>query len=116
MKASEILELVRAGYTRAEIDAMSADPEPAPDDPDPEPTHDDSEHEHESSVSEPVPEWAQALNSTLDELRKTIQASNIRGDDMGDEEGVDDAAENALAQYLTGKTAEPKSKGGKKIK
>ena len=107
MTAGEILELVRAGYTRAEIDAMTA-PDPQPD-PQPEEQHDDPQPEQ-------VPAWAQALNNTLDELRKTIQASNIAHDDMGDEDDVVDAAENALAQYITGKAPEAKSKGGRKTK
>ncbi len=98
MTAGEILELIRAGYTRAEIDAMSA-PDPQPD---PQP--------------EQVPEWVQALNATLDDLRKTIQASNIAHDDMGDEDDIVDAAEKALAQYITGKEPETKSKGGRKSK
>ena len=108
MNAGEILELVRAGYTRAEIDAMSA-PEEQHDDPQPEEQHDDPQPEQ-------VPAWAQALNNTLDELRKTIQASNIQHDDMGDEDDIADAAENALAQYITGKAPESKSKGGRKSK
>ena len=108
MNAGEILELVRAGYTRAEIDAMTA-PEDQHDDPQPEEQHDDPQPEQ-------VPAWAQALNNTLDELRKTIQASNIAHDDMGDEDDVVDAAENALAQYITGKAPEAKSKGGRKTK
>ena len=107
MNAGEILELVRAGYTRAEIDAMNA-PE----------QHDDPQHEdqHGDPQPEQVPAWAQALNNTLDELRKTIQASNIQHDDMGDEDDVVDAAESALAQYITGKAPESKSKGGNKRK
>ena len=110
MNAGEILELVRAGYTRAEIDAMNA-PEEQHDDPQPaDPQHADPQPE------EQVPAWAQALNNTLDELRKTIQASNIQHDDMGDEDDVVDAAENALAQYITGKAPESKSKGGRKTK
>ena len=107
MNAGEILELVRAGYTRAEIDAMSA-PEQH-DDPQPEEQHDDPQPEQ-------APAWVQALNASLDDLRKTIQAANIAHDDMGDEDDVVDAAENALAQYLTGKAPESKSKGGRKTK
>ena len=116
MNAGEILELVRAGYTRAEIDAMNA-PEEQHDDPQPEEQHDDPQPEqHDDPQPEQVPAWAQALNNTLDELRKTIQASNIQHDDMGDEDDVVDAAENALAQYITGKAPEAKSKGGRKTK
>ena len=116
MTAGEILELVRAGYTRAEIDAMSA-PEQH-DDPQTEEQHDDpqTEEQHDDPQSEQAPAWAQALNNTLDELRKTIQASNIQHDDMGDEDDVVDAAESALAQYITGKAPESKSKGGRKTK
>ena len=116
MTAGEILELVRAGYTRAEIDAMSA-PEQH-DDPQPEEQHDDPqpEEQHDDPQPEQVPAWAQALNNTLDELRKTIQASNIAHDDMGDEEDVIDAGDAAMAQYLTGKAPEAKSKGGRKSK
>ena len=121
MTAGEILELVRAGYTRAEIDAMNA-PEEKHDDPQPEQPeqHDDPQPEqpeqHDDPQSEQVPAWAHALNNTLDELRKTIQASNIAHDDMGDEVDVTDAAESALAQYITGKTPVAKSKGGRKSK
>ena len=107
MNAGEILELVRAGYTRAEIDAMTA-PEQH-DDPQPEEQHDDPQPEQ-------APAWVQALNASLDDLRKTIQAANIAHDDMGDEADVVDAAENALAQYITGKAPEAKSKGGRKTK
>jgi len=116
MNAGEILELVRAGYTRAEIDAMTAPDQH--DDPKPEEQHDDPqpEEQHDDPQPEQVPAWAQALNNTLDELRKTIQASNIAHDDMGDEDDVNDAAENALAQYITGKAPEAKSKGGRKSK
>ena len=108
MTAGEILELVRAGYTRAEIDAMNA-LEEQHDDPQPEEQHDDPQPEQ-------APAWVQALNASLDDLRKTIQASNIAHDDMGDEDDVVDAAENALAQYITGKVPEAKSKGGRKTK
>ena len=116
MNAGEILELVRAGYTRAEIDAMTA-PEQH-DDPQPEEQHDDPQPEepHDDPQPEQAPAWVQALNASLDDLRKTIQAANIAHDDMGDEADVVDAAENALAQYITGKAPEAKSKGGRKTK
>ena len=118
MTAGEILELVRAGYTRAEIDAMGA-PDPQPD-PQPDSQPDSQPDPQSDSQPDPQPEqapaWVKALNATLDDLRKTIQASNIAHDDMGDEDDVVDAAENALAQYITGKAPEPKSKGGNKRK
>ena len=117
MNASEILELVRAGYTRAEIDAMGAGDDPQPhDDPQPEQPHDDQQPEQSHDDPQPVPAWAQTLNNTLDELRKTIQASNIARDDMGDPETEYDAAEAAAARYLTGKDIDKSNKGGNKKK
>ena len=109
MNAGEILELVRAGYTRAEIDAMDA-PEEQPADPQP------ADPQPADPQPEQVPAWVQALNASLDDLRKTIQAVNIAHDDMGDEEDVIDAGDAAMAQYLTGKAPEAKSKGGRKTK
>ena len=125
MNAGEILELVRAGYTRAEIDAMNAPDDLKPDDPKPDDPKPDDPKPDDPKPDDPkpddpkpdqVPAWAQALNNTLDELRKTIQASNIQHDDMGDEDDVIDDAENALAQYITGKAPESKSKGRSKTK
>ena len=123
MKSAEILELVRAGYSKAEIDAIfdeSATQHDAPaeqhdapaeqhDEPD-EP-HDEPDEPHDEPDT---PAWVKALNETLADLRKTVrdmQASNARHDDMGDEQDSIDAGEAACAEYLTGKKPESKRKG-----
>ena len=119
MNASEILELVRAGYTRAEIDAMGAGDDPQPEQPpvDPQPEQPPVDPQPEQPLDDQtVPAWARTLNNTLDELRKTIQASNIARDDMGDPETEYDAAEAAAARYLTGKDIDKSNKGGNKRK
>ena len=113
MKSAEILELVRAGYSKAEIDAMFDAPHNEPDAPHDEP--DEPHNEPDEPHDEPdTPAWVKALNDTLADLRKTVkdmQASNARYDDMGDEQDSIDAGEAALAEYITGRKPESKKKG-----
>ena len=124
MKSAEILELVRAGYSKAEIDAMfdesvtqhdaPAEQHDAPAEQHDAPAeqHDAPAEQHDGQHDEPA--WVKALNDTLADLRKTVkdmQASNARYDDMGDELDSIDAGEAALAEYITGKKPEPKKKG-----
>ena len=74
MKPEEILQLINAGYTKAEIDAMTAaDPEPAgnPDpagDPDPEPAGDPD------PACDPEPAGDPALTETVKSLSETVKA------------------------------------------
>ena len=106
MKSAEILELVRAGYSKAEIDAMFDAPHDEPDEP-----HNEPDEPHDEPDT---PAWVKALNDTLADLRKTVkdmQASNARYDDMGDEQDSIDAGEAALAEYITGRKPESKKKG-----
>lgn len=49
-----------------------------------------------------MPAWAVALQKSLDDLTKATQAANARFDDMGDPLTMQQEAENALAEYLTG--------------
>lgn len=84
MNASEILELVRAGYTKEEISAMTAgdeaaapagnqdDPEPATD---PEPTETKPDPEQQPSQ---VEQLMKAFGMKIDGLTKAIQSSNIK--------------------------------------
>ena len=120
MKSAEILELVRAGYSKAEIDALfneSAEQHDEPDEHDEQhDEHDEQHDEHDENAgsAEDTPAWVKALNDTLADLRKTVkdmQASNVRHDDMGDELDSIDAGEAALAEYITGKKPESKRKG-----
>lgn len=126
MTIEERLCFIRAGYSAQDIAAFeaaeskpAADPtdEPAADpaeDPaaDPAPAEDPAA---DPAPAEDIPAWAKALKASLDEVKKTIQSDNRRFDDMGDDDSIEDAAENALAKYITGKVPEKSNnRGGKR--
>ena len=94
MKTSEIITLINAGYTKADIDAMETDsagnnpaPDPAKDTPDP------AKDTPDPAPDTPAPDAAggsapegsdvlKALQSTVAELAKSVkamQAANIAG-------------------------------------
>lgn len=86
MKSSEILELVRAGYTKAEIQAMdaaapaapAADPVPAAEPAAPVPAADPQ------PAAEPAaPDWQQQLFTQLGALTAAIQGQNRAQAEMG---------------------------------
>ena len=125
MTIEERLCFIRAGYSAQDIAGFeaaegkpAADPaedpagDPAPaDDPAAEPADDPAA---DPAPAEDIPAWAKALKASLDEVKKTIQSDNRRFDDMGDDDSVEDAAENALAKYITGKVPEKSTHGGKR--
>ena len=83
MKATEILALINAGYTKAEIDAMELPETAAVPDPDPEPVPEaEPEPEKDAPKPEPVkpnpvnPE-IQALTKQINDLVSAIQKSNL---------------------------------------
>lgn len=110
MKSSEILELVRAGYTRAEIDAMDGVTAAPTDEA---PASETETAEDAPAAVDDVPVWAAALNSTLKEVKAALQASNRGADEMQDDITVIDSCDMALEQYITGKQPESKRKRGK---
>ena len=84
MKTSEILELVRAGYTKAEIQAMDAATAAAP--------MPAAEPEAEAPAADPVPaaepaaaapDWQQQLFTQLGALTAAIQGQNRAQAEMG---------------------------------
>lgn len=82
MKATEILQLINAGYTKADIEAMEL-PETGAPDPDPSPAPAaEPEKETEAPQPEPVkpntvnPE-IQALTKQINDLVSAIQKSNL---------------------------------------
>lgn len=92
MKPSEILELVRAGYTKAEIEAMNQTEPPKPTDPEPEPEPKPEPKPQPEPQPEPVkpidPQPVQhiasesekllaALGLKLDTLTQAVQAGNV---------------------------------------
>ena len=125
MTIQERLCFIRAGYSAQDIAAFEAaeakpaapadDPTPA-DDPaqvdDPAPA-DDPTPADDPAPAEDMPVWAKALKASLDEVKKSIQSDNRRFEDMGDDDSIEDAAENALAKYITGKVPEKSIRGGR---
>ena len=121
MTIEERLCFIRAGYTAQDIAAfeaaegkLAADPTPA-DDPASDPTPAD-DPASDPTPAEEMPAWAKALKASLDEVKKTMQSDNRRFDDMGDNDSIEDAAENALAKYITGKVPEKTNNSGGKRK
>lgn len=122
MTIEERLCFIRAGYSAQDIANFEAaendsTPDPKPNDPTPDPKSNDPAPQPNDPAPQPnddnTPAWVTALNNTLDELRRTIQAGNVRFDDMGDDTDVIDSADAALQQYLTGKAPE-KTHGGRR--
>ena len=111
MTLEERLCLARAGYSAQDIAGFEAaqnfsDPVPAPD---PAPASD--------PAPAPQPEkpiWAAALEKSISDLAKVMQASNIQFVDMGDPETPSQQAEQALATYITGAQPEKAKTGGKR--
>lgn len=129
MTIEERLCFIRAGYSAQDIAAFeaadvkpAADMDPSRDSPgDPGPTGEPAadpapadDPAADPAPAEDIPAWAKALKASLDEVKKTIQSDNRRFDDMGDDDSVEDAAENALAKYITGKVPEKSTHGGKR--
>lgn len=126
MTIEERLCFIRAGYSAQDIAAFeaaegkpAADPagDPAPDG---EPASDpapagDPKPADDPAPAEDMPVWAKALKASLDEVRKSIQSDNRRFEDMGDDDSIEDAAENALAKYITGEApVKSNNRGGKR--
>ena len=117
MTIEDRLCFIRAGYSAQDIarfEATEAPVDPAPADPAPADPVPADPAPADPAPADPAPAWAVALNNTLDELRRTIQAGNVRFDDMGDESDVIDTAEAALQQYLTGESPVKSNHGGKR--
>lgn len=113
MTLEERLTLARAGYSAADIAAFEA---PAPDpasDPAPNPAP-DPEPASDPAPADDSPLWARALQQSIDNMTSALQASNRALIDMGDPETVEQSAERALAQYLTGTSPDKKSGGKRK--
>ena len=101
MELNTILKLLDAGYTKADIEAMTAPaaevtPEPA----------EEPVKPAETPAEEPAPEMTSAdiLNNLLAEvkgLKAQIQANNIRSDSMGSKPEV--TAESILASLINPK-------------
>lgn len=126
MTIEERLCFIRAGYSAQDIAAFeAAESKPAADpagdpasDPADEPAADPApadEPAGDPAPGEDIPAWAKALKASLDEVKKTMQSDNRRFEDMGDDDSIEDAAENALVKYITGQAPEKSNnRGGKR--
>ena len=109
MTLEDRLLFIRAGYSAQDIAGFeaaesAADPAPAAE-PKPAPVSDPAPAADPKPAPAPaaeMPAWAVALQKSLDDLTKATQAANARFDDMGDPLTMQQEAENALAEYLTG--------------
>lgn len=116
MTIEDRLCFIRAGYSAQDIAAFEAADTPAPapaaETPAPAPAAETPAPAPAADTPAPAPDtmpaWAKALQASLDEVKKTMQANNRLYDDMGDDFSIEDAADSALAKYLTG-TAPAKS-------
>ena len=103
MKASEILQLINAGYTKAEIDAME---NPETDAPDPIPAAAPEAEQEPEPEPKPIQEKPQtvnpeieALTNQINSLVSAIQRSNILNSQMPPEPA--ESAEDILASIIT---------------
>lgn len=88
MNAQEILELIRAGYTKAEIEALET-PAPAPDpedkkDPEPAPAPDPNDKKDpepapqpENNAGQDVLKTAELLRGAMEQFTKQLQSFNV---------------------------------------
>lgn len=113
MTVDEILKLGAMGYTKDDIEAMSAEEKPEPEKKEPEkkePEPEKKEPEPEKK-SEPAPDPTKDLLKFMagefEKLNKSIQDANILGSNI--EIPKEKTAEDVLAELI----APPKHKGGK---
>ena len=111
MTYTEVLELIRAGYNKQEIEAMMAAETPAGDpkedtkkdpqpDEKPENTKADPEPEKKTTAKEEseTEKLIKALGLRLDTLTKSIQASNVNG--IEGDGGHEESAEDIIAKLI----------------
>lgn len=94
MKISDRLNLLKAGYTRQEIDAMIEAEDTAPEVNAPAP----SEGEQVAN-----PQDNTAVLTAIDELTKAIQASNILNSSRASDPQVKESVEDILNTIVNGK-------------
>lgn len=107
MNLNELLELVRAGYSKEDIQALTQ-PEAEPEKPEP-------EKEPEPEPKEPAPAAGpdhfsfenelKDIRASIAEMVKTFQAANVQNARMG-EPKINDSAEDILAEWLNPKAKE----------
>lgn len=109
MTYTEVLELIRAGYTKDEIDAMMATDTPAPEkttpeptkpEPTPEPTPEPNEQKETPPVESEAVKLAKALGLKLDSMLTAIQNANIAN---AEQSGNTMTADDVIASIINPK-------------
>ena len=113
MKTSEILELLRAGYTKEEISALD-NPQDSQGNPQVEQTSVDSKNEEtENKPDSNLKAFQDSIKEMIQsnkDLMQVIQASNLQNDSHGNN-SIDDINHKA-EDILKSIVAPPKEKGG----
>ena len=111
MTVDEILKLGAMGYTKDDIEAMSAEQKQEPKPEKEEPEKEEPEKKEPEPKSEPAPDPTKDLLKFMagefEKLNKSIQDANILGSNI--ELPKEKTAEDVLAELI----APPKHKGGK---
>ena len=99
MKLSDILTLLNAGYTKEDIDKMTADPASSPDPaPTPDPATTTATVPTPDPKPAPAPDPAQAIKTVLDDFTKKLQAFQVATSNMIPK--PDDTGESVFAEII----------------
>ena len=116
MNANDILTLLKAGYTKAEIDAMNApqpdpqpQPQPQPDpQPQPQPQPDPQPQPQPQPTAQDPSAQLAAVLASMQETLKQMQAANIAGSNNPEPKTTHDQAMEIMANIIA-----PPKKGNK---
>lgn len=103
MRYEEIINLLDRGFTPDQITALTGaaapDPEPAPADPEPDPEPTPADPEPAPADPEPDPEISR-LNGEIENLKKQLQAQNIKTQSVSILPGDRETVESVLATII----------------
>ena len=103
MRYEEIINLLDRGFTPDQITALTGaaapDPEPAPADPEPDPEPDPADQEPAPADPEPDPEISR-LTTEVENLKKQLQAQNIKTQSVSILPGDRETVESVLATII----------------
>ena len=103
MRYEEIINLLDRGFTPDQITALTGaaapDPEPAPADPEPDPEPAPADPEPAPADPDPDPEISR-LNTEIENLKKQLQAQNIKTQSVSILPGDRETVESVLATII----------------
>ena len=104
MNSAEILKLIEAGYTKADIDAMNQEPQPEPEEtPEPAPVPEPQpEPEPASNELAEVKEQLQETQKQLQDLIRQMQRNNLKtaSVDIRPEDDLMKRTDEAMAELI----------------